>query len=46
MSGRWVGIGYDGRIMSGWASMGKTRQQSEATMADLVESGGVPYVDE
>jgi hypothetical protein len=46
MSGRWVGIGYDGRIMSGWASMGKTSQQSEATMADLVESGGVPYVDE
>ena len=46
MSGRWVGIGYDGRIMSGWASMGKTSQQSEATMTDLVESGGVPYVDE
>jgi hypothetical protein len=35
MSGRWVGLGFDGRIMSGWASMGQTREESEKTMAGL-----------
>jgi transcriptional regulator with XRE-family HTH domain len=46
MSGRWVGLGYDGRIMSGWASMGQTREESEETMIKLMQSEGVPYVDE
>lgn len=46
MSGRWVGIGYDGRIMSGWASMGQTKEESETTMASLIESEGVAYVNE
>jgi transcriptional regulator with XRE-family HTH domain len=46
MSGRWVGLGYDGRIMTGWASMGQTREESEDTMARLMQSEGVPYVDE
>jgi hypothetical protein len=35
MAGRWVGLGYDDRIMDGWASMGKTREQSEDTMVSL-----------
>jgi transcriptional regulator with XRE-family HTH domain len=46
MSGRWVGLGYDGRIMTGWATMGRTREESEATMNRLTESSGVAYVDE
>jgi len=46
MAGRWVGLGYDGRIMSGWASMGQTREESEETMTKLMQSEGVPYVDE
>lgn len=46
MSGRWVGLGYDGRIMTGWATMGHTRDESEATMNRLTESSGVAYVDE
>jgi transcriptional regulator with XRE-family HTH domain len=46
MSGRWVGLGYDGRIMTGWASMGQTREESEETMTKLMQSEGVPYVDE
>jgi hypothetical protein len=46
MSGRWVGLGYDGRIMSGWASMGQTREESEKTMARLIESEGVPSADD
>jgi transcriptional regulator with XRE-family HTH domain len=46
MSGRWVGLGYDGRIMTGWASMGQTREESEETMTKLMQSEGVPYVDD
>jgi periplasmic divalent cation tolerance protein len=41
---RWVGLGYDGRIMSGWATMGQTHEESEETMASLISSEGVPYV--
>ena len=44
MSGRWVGLGFDGRIMTGWASMGQTREESEKTMAGLIKSAGVAYV--
>jgi periplasmic divalent cation tolerance protein len=32
MSGRWVGLTYDDRIMSGFASMGHSREESERTM--------------
>ena len=46
MSGRWVGLGFDGRIMSGWASMGQTREESEKTMASLISSEGVAYVND
>ncbi len=45
MSGRWVGLGYDGRIMTGWGSMGQTQEESEETMRKLISSEGVPYVD-
>ena len=44
MSGRWVGLGFDGRILSGWASMGQTRGESEKSMAALIESEGLAYV--
>ncbi len=44
MSGRWVGLGYDGRIMTGWASMGQSREESESTMTRLTHSEGAPYV--
>ena len=39
-----LGLGFDGRIMSGWGSMGQTRDESEKTMAGLIESEGVAYV--
>jgi hypothetical protein len=42
MAGRWVGLGYDDRIMSGWASMSQTREESENTMVSLIESKGLP----
>jgi hypothetical protein len=40
MTGRWVGLGYDDQIMSGWATMGKTRDESEQAMADLISARG------
>ena len=46
MSGRWVGLGYDGRIMTGWASMGQTQEEAEDTMQRLIASKGVPYADD
>lgn len=45
MAGRCVGLGYDDRIMSGWASMGQTREQSEDAMASLAESDGLARVN-
>ena len=27
-------LGYDGRIMSGWATMGQTREESEGTKGE------------
>jgi hypothetical protein len=38
--------GYDDRIMSGWASIGQTREESEKTMAKLIESEGLPPADD
>ena len=46
ISDRWVELGHDGRIMSGWASMGQTREESEKTMAKLIESEGLPPADD
>ena len=46
MSGRWVGLGYDGRIMTGWAAMGQTQEEAEDTIQKLIASEGVPYVDD
>jgi hypothetical protein len=40
MSGRWVGLGYDDQIMTGFASMAHSREESEETMARLIHSGG------
>jgi transcriptional regulator with XRE-family HTH domain len=40
MSGRWVGLGYDDQIMTGFASMAHSREESEEKMARLVHSGG------
>jgi transcriptional regulator with XRE-family HTH domain len=36
MIGRWVGLGYDDQVMTGWATMGKTREESEQAMTELI----------
>jgi transcriptional regulator with XRE-family HTH domain len=42
MAGRWVGLGYDDKIMTGWGSMGKTPEEAESVIARLnQEHGGV-----
>ena len=40
MPGRWVGLGYDDQIMTGFASMAHSREESEEAMTRLVHSGG------
>lgn len=40
MAGRWVGLGYDDRIMTGWGSMAKTRDNAEAVIAQLNRKNG------
>jgi transcriptional regulator with XRE-family HTH domain len=40
MSGRWVGLGYDDQIMTGFASMAHSREESEKAMTRLIHSGG------
>lgn len=40
MAGRWVGLGYDDRIMTGWGSMAKTREAAEAVIDRLDHGRG------
>ena len=40
MAGRWVGLGYDDRIMTGWGSMAKTREGAEAVIGRLDHGHG------
>jgi transcriptional regulator with XRE-family HTH domain len=40
MTGRWVGLSYDGLIITGWASMAKSEDEARELVAKLKESGG------
>lgn len=40
MAGRWVGLGYDDRIMTGWAAMAKTHDDAESVIARLGREQG------
>jgi hypothetical protein len=35
MSGRWVGMSYDGTILSGWGAMARDGATAEALIQDL-----------
>ena len=39
-NGRWVGLGYDDQVMTGWATMGRTREDSDRAMTDLIAARG------
>lgn len=38
MRGRWVGLGYDGKIMTGWSSMARTEEETENVIKGLREN--------
>jgi transcriptional regulator with XRE-family HTH domain len=40
MSGRWVGLGYDDKIMTGWGAMAKTAEEAEAVIGQLNQQSG------
>jgi hypothetical protein len=40
MARRWVGLGYDDQIMTGFASMAHSHEESEGAMTQLIHSGG------
>ncbi|GAA3271350.1 helix-turn-helix transcriptional regulator [Dactylosporangium vinaceum] len=37
MSGRWVGISYDGKIITGWGSMARTADEATETVNALID---------
>lgn len=41
MLGRWVGLGYDDRIMTGWSAMAHSSEEAEAAVRRLSQSGGL-----
>jgi hypothetical protein len=38
--GRWVGLGYDDKFMTGWGSMAKTAEEAEAVIERLNQASG------
>src|SRR3954471_13008662 len=38
--GRWVGLSYDGPVISGYATLAKTREQTQAVTERLLENDG------
>lgn len=40
LTGRWVGLSYDGKIVTGWSSMGKSEDEARELVAQLKEPGG------
>lgn len=40
--GRWVGMSYDGLVITGWAAMARTADQARSTVRDLIDTGGPP----
>ena len=45
MLGRWVGLGYDARIMTGWSSIGPTGEEAEQAARRLSETEGATQGD-
>jgi transcriptional regulator with XRE-family HTH domain len=40
MSGRWVGLSYDGKIVTGWGAMAREEQEATKAIEDLKNQGG------
>ena len=39
--GRWVGLSYDGAIVTGWGGMAKSEDEARAVIDELKTRGGV-----
>lgn len=42
MKGRWVGLGYDGQVMTGWGGMARTEDEVRQVIDELKASGDAP----
>lgn len=42
LSGRWVGLSYDGKIMTGWGAAARSEEEARGLIAKLKEDEGVP----
>ncbi len=42
MAGRWVGLSYDGKIVTGWGAMARDEQAAKDAIAELRERDGLP----
>jgi transcriptional regulator with XRE-family HTH domain len=41
MAGRWVGLSYDGKIVTGWGSMARDEQEARNVIDELKARGGL-----
>jgi transcriptional regulator with XRE-family HTH domain len=39
--GRWVGMSYDGMVITGWSALARTEDQARELVQDLIDSDGV-----
>ena len=37
--GRWVGMSYDGAVITGWGTLSRTAEEAEKVVQDLIDSG-------
>ena len=42
MSGRWVAMSYDGKIVSGWGAMARDESRATEVITELKEEDGQP----
>ncbi len=42
MVGRWVGLSYDGKVVSGWAAMARDEEEAQALVIGLRDGTAVP----
>ncbi|SBW19473.1 helix-turn-helix domain-containing protein [Candidatus Protofrankia californiensis] len=42
MVGRWVGLSYDGKIITGWGAMARSDEEARALIASLKDGSAVP----
>jgi hypothetical protein len=40
--GRWVGLSYDGLVVTGWSALARTREMAQQIMSDLIDKEEVP----